>query len=114
MPEPGTPPTKLHVIDAEETTNANETPTKPVPVDHPDLPEPKVSSEKRKPVLAGWLTNKRDFTATTRHAGANLGYSALYHGVRTPVYAARLTSMAPRGALRFVAASGRWVWDREA
>ncbi|MFJ9346226.1 cell division protein FtsK [Streptomyces sp. NPDC101237] len=89
-------------------------PAAPVPVDNPALPDPKVRIEKRKPVLAGWLTNRRDFAATTRHAGANLGYAALYHGVRIPVYAGRLALMSPRGACRFVASTNRWMWDREA
>ncbi|MFM9446909.1 cell division protein FtsK [Streptomyces acidiscabies] len=92
----------------------DDTPTAPVPVDNPALPEPKVRIDKRKPVLAGWLTNRRDFLATARHAGANAGYAALYHGVRVPVYAGRLALMSPRGACRFVAATNRWVWDREA
>jgi S-DNA-T family DNA segregation ATPase FtsK/SpoIIIE len=91
-----------------------EAPTAPVAVDNPALPEPKVTIEKRKPVLAGWLTNRRDFLATTRHAGANLGYAALFHGVRLPVYAGRLALMSPRGACRFIASTNRWVWDREA
>ncbi|MFF8604995.1 cell division protein FtsK [Streptomyces sp. NPDC015346] len=91
-----------------------ETPTAPVAVDNPALPEPKVTIEKRKPVLAGWLTNRRDFLATTRHAGANLGYAALFHGVRLPVYAGRLALTSPRGACRFIASTNRWVWDREA
>lgn len=86
----------------------------PVAVDNPALPDPKVSTEKRKPVLAGWLTNRRDFLATAKHAGANLGYSALFHSVRMPVYAGRLALMSPRGACRFVASTNRWVWDREA
>ncbi|KRA36645.1 cell division protein FtsK [Streptomyces sp. Root63] len=88
--------------------------TTPVAVDNPALPEPKVSVEKRKPVLAGWLTDRRDFTATARHAGANAGYSALFHGVRLPVYAGRLALMSPRGACRFIATTNRWIWDREA
>ncbi|WP_129308111.1 cell division protein FtsK [Streptomyces sp. L2] len=92
----------------------DDAPAAPVAVDNPALPDPKVRIEKRKPVLAGWLTNKRDFTATAKHAAANAGYSALFHGVRLPVYAGRLTLMAPRGACRFVAATNRWVWDREA
>lgn len=87
---------------------------RPVMVDNPALPKPGITTTKRKPVLAGWLKNRRDFLATARHAGANLGYAALYHGVRVPVYAARLTAMAPRGACRFIASTNRWVWDREA
>lgn len=86
----------------------------PVAVDNPKLPDPKVSVEKRRPVLAGWLTNRRDFTATARHAGANAGYASLYHGVRMPVYTVRLAAMAPRGTCRLVVGTGRWVWDSEA
>ncbi|MEU5971237.1 cell division protein FtsK [Streptomyces globisporus] len=89
-------------------------PVVPVAVDNPALPDPKVSTEKRKPVLAGWLTDRRDFAATARHAGANAGYSALFHGVRLPVYAGRLALMSPRGACRFIATTNRWIWDREA
>ncbi|MGW4028495.1 cell division protein FtsK [Streptomyces sp. NPDC004838] len=92
----------------------DDVPAVSVPVDNPALPEPKVSVERRKPVLAGWLTNRRDFAATARHKGANLGYSTLFHGVRLPVYAGRLALMAPRGACRFIASTNRWVWDREA
>ncbi|MBT2472942.1 cell division protein FtsK [Streptomyces sp. ISL-66] len=89
-------------------------PVIPTMVDNPNLPDPKVRDEKRKPVLAGWLTNRRDFATTARHAGANLGYATLFHGVRMPVYAGRLTARSPLGACRFIASTNRWVWDREA
>ncbi|MFH8888685.1 FtsK/SpoIIIE domain-containing protein [Streptomyces sp. NPDC017949] len=89
-------------------------PVIPTMVDNPNLPDPKVRDEKRKPVLAGWLTNRRDFTATARHAAANLGYATLFHGVRMPVYASRLAARSPLGACRFIATTNRWVWDREA
>ncbi|MET9420997.1 cell division protein FtsK [Streptomyces sp. NPDC006540] len=103
-----------HLRPVPDIDRDDETPTVPVPVDNPALPDPKVSIEKRKPVLAGWLTNRRDFTATARHAGANAAYAAMYHGVRLPVYAGRLALMSPRGACRFIASTNRWVWDREA
>lgn len=88
----------------------------PVAVDNPNLPEPGVASEKRRPLLPSWLTNAKDFTATARHAAARAGYATAYHGLRTVtgVYAARLAFRAPRGAVRFVDSTGRWVWDREA
>lgn len=76
-------------------TDPDDVPVAPVAVDNPALPDPKVRVEKRKPVLAGWLTNRRDFLATARHTGANVGYAALYHGVRVPVYAGRLASWSP-------------------
>ncbi len=48
-----------------------------VPVDNPNLAKPQVVSEKRKPIVADWLTDRRDFTAAAGHSGANLGYTAL-------------------------------------
>ncbi|MBX9423537.1 MULTISPECIES: cell division protein FtsK [Streptomyces] len=107
-------PTTAHLRPVPDIDHDDETPTAPVPVDNPSLPDPKVTIEKRKPVLAGWLTNRRDFLATARHTGANVGYAALYHGVRVPVYAGRLALMSPRGTCRFIASTNRWVWDREA
>ncbi|MFD9643609.1 cell division protein FtsK, partial [Streptomyces sp. NPDC059082] len=107
-------PVAAHLRPVPDIDHDDETPTAPQLVDNPALPDPKVTIEKRKPVLAGWLTNRRDFLATARHTGANLGYAALYHGVRVPVYAGRLALMSPRGACRFVASTNRWVWDREA
>ncbi|MBT2440064.1 cell division protein FtsK [Streptomyces sp. ISL-36] len=106
-------PTAAHLRPVPDLDH-DDAPAAPVAVDNPNLPDPKVTVEKRKPVLAGWLTNRRDFLATARHTGANLGYAALFHGVRTPVYAGRLALMSPRGTCRFIASTNRWVWDREA
>ncbi|MFJ4531088.1 cell division protein FtsK [Streptomyces nigrescens] len=103
-----------HLRAVPDTLDPDETPAAPPAVDNPALPAPGVTTEKRKPVLAGWLTNRRDFLATARHAGANLGYATLFHGVRLPVYAGRLTGMAPRGTCRFIASTNWWIWDREA
>ncbi|MFJ8663109.1 cell division protein FtsK [Streptomyces sp. NPDC093795] len=107
-------PTTAHLRPVPDIDHDDETPTAPTLVDNPALPDPKVTIEKRKPVLAGWLTNRRDFLATARHTGANVGYAALYHGVRIPVYAGRMALMSPRGTCRFIASTNRWVWDREA
>ncbi|MFF2574050.1 cell division protein FtsK [Streptomyces sp. NPDC058084] len=107
-------PTAAHLRPVPDIEHDDETPAPPMPVDNPNLPDPKVTIEKRKPILASWLTNRRDLLATARHTGANIGYAALYHGARVPVYAGRLALMSPRGACRFVASTNRWVWDREA
>ncbi|MFV6027100.1 cell division protein FtsK [Streptomyces sp. NPDC056264] len=107
-------PTTAHLRPVPDIDHDDETPTAPKLVDNPALLDPKVTIEKRKPVLAGWLTNRRDFLATARHTGANIGYAALFHGVRIPVYAGRLALMSPRGTCRFIASTNRWVWDREA
>lgn len=87
-----------------------------VPVDNPALPMPGVVIEKRRPIVANWLTNRRDFLATARHVGAHVAYAALYHGVRTVggVYPARLAARAPAGTVRLVTSANRWLWDLEA
>lgn len=84
------------------------------PVDPPNLPAPGVTTIKRRPIVPGWMRTRTDFLATAKRAGGHLGYASLYHGVRSPYYALRLTGTAPRGAARLIASTGRWVWDREA
>ncbi|MFJ4623049.1 cell division protein FtsK [Streptomyces sp. NPDC088812] len=89
-------------------------PAAPVPVDNPNLPAPGVTSEKRRPIIAPWLRSRRDLRATAQRAAGHAGYATAYHGLRAPWYATQLGLMAPRGAARLVASTGRWVWDREA
>lgn len=85
------------------------------PVDPPKLPAPGVTQEKRRPILAGWLTNRRDFTATAAHAAHNAAYATGYHGLRlvSGVYVGKLAQYAPRGTARFVSGRLRWVSDAE-
>ncbi|MFP8885021.1 cell division protein FtsK [Streptomyces mangrovi] len=87
---------------------------RPVPVDDPGLPDPEVSSERRRPIVPAWLRSKPEFLAAAGHASGRAGYAAAYHGIRLPWYGAQLAAMAPRGAARLVRETGRWVWDREA
>lgn len=86
----------------------------PVPVDNPKLPEPGVTSEKRRPIIAPWLRSRRDLAATVERAAGHAWYATAYHGLRSPWYAVQLGLMAPRGAARLVADTNRWIWDREA
>jgi S-DNA-T family DNA segregation ATPase FtsK/SpoIIIE len=90
------------------------TPGTPVPVDNPKLPEPGVTTEKRRPIIAPWMRSRRDLLATVERAAGHAGYATLFHGLRTPWYAVQLGMMAPRGTGRLVASTNRWVWDREA
>ncbi|MEU5633513.1 cell division protein FtsK [Streptomyces rishiriensis] len=89
-------------------------PTPPVPVDNPKLPEPGVTIEKRRPIVAPWLRSRRDLLATVERAAGHAGYAAAYHGLRAPWYALQLGMMAPRGTARLVTSTNRWIWDREA
>ncbi|MGW4759550.1 cell division protein FtsK, partial [Streptomyces chartreusis] len=89
-------------------------PPAPVPVDNPKLPEPGVTSEKRRPIVAPWLRSRRDLVATVERSAGHAWYATAFHGLRSPWYALQLAMMAPRGAARLVADTNRWVWDREA
>jgi S-DNA-T family DNA segregation ATPase FtsK/SpoIIIE len=91
-----------------------QSPPPPVPVDNPKLPEPGVTTEKRRPIIAPWLRSRRDLLATVERAAGHAWYATAYHGLRAPWYATQLGLMAPRGAARLVTATNRWVWDREA
>ncbi|MFJ1604163.1 cell division protein FtsK [Streptomyces sp. NPDC088253] len=90
------------------------TPSTPVLVDNPKLPDPGVHTEKRQPIVPPWLKARSEFLTTTKHAADRAGYATMYHGVRAPWYATQLALMAPRGACRFIASTNRWLWDREA
>ncbi|MEH0584472.1 cell division protein FtsK [Streptomyces sp. B21-106] len=103
------PPTAEPLPPAEDTA-----PAAPIPVDNPKLPEPDVTVEKRRPVVAPWLRSRRDLRATFQRAAGHAGYATAYHGLRAPWYALQLGMMAPRGTARLVTSTNRWVWDREA
>ncbi|MFC1409202.1 cell division protein FtsK [Streptacidiphilus sp. N1-12] len=83
----------------------------PVPADPPNLPAPGIVLEKRRPILPGWASSRPDFVTAAQRTAAHFGYAVAFHGIRTPYYGVRLASTAPWGALRFVRATNRWVWD---
>src|SRR5581483_3846321 len=85
-----------------------------VPADPPDLPSPGITTERRRPIVPEWARNRADFVVTAKHTAGNIGYATAFHGIRTPYYAGRLSVAAPKGALRLVKATNRWVWDLEA
>ncbi|MFJ9376811.1 cell division protein FtsK [Streptomyces sp. NPDC101455] len=85
-----------------------------IPVDNPKLPEPGVTTEKRRPIVAPWLRSSRDLVATVERAAGHAWYATAFHGLRSPWYTVQLGMMAPRGTARLVASTNRWLWDREA
>ncbi|MEU9776836.1 cell division protein FtsK [Streptomyces sp. NPDC047968] len=84
------------------------------PVDSPGLPDPGITTYKRKPILPSWLLSKPGFVSTTQRAASNAFYATAFHGIRTPWYALQLGMNAPRGVARLVRDTNRWVWDAEA
>ncbi|MEU2722742.1 cell division protein FtsK [Streptomyces smyrnaeus] len=112
-PSAGSAPTESS--DAGPTETEEESGADGRPVDSPTLPGSGVTSEKRRPILAEWLTNRRDFSATATRTLKRAAYATGYHGVRTVsgVYVASLARYAPRGAARIISGRMQWVSDAE-
>jgi S-DNA-T family DNA segregation ATPase FtsK/SpoIIIE len=108
----------LHAPPATETptpaTDPASIPAVPVPVDNPKLPDPGVTTEKRRPIIAPWMRSRRDLVATVERAAGHAWYATAFHSLRGPWYAVQLGMMAPRGTARLTVATNRWLWDREA
>lgn len=64
-----------------------------------------------KQILPSWITNRTDRRAFTRWAKAHATHSAIYHGVRSPLYLGQLLSYTPRGFGRSVWAGFKWTFD---
>ncbi|MGD6753814.1 cell division protein FtsK [Streptomyces sp. BH105] len=104
--------TAVESADEDDEESADSAP--PKLVDSPNLPKPGITTFKRKPILPSWLTSKPGFVSTVQRASGNALYATVFHGIRTPWYALRLSMDAPRGAARLVSQTNRWVWDAEA
>lgn len=66
------------------------------------------------PILAGWLRSRSEFADTVYKAVKRLGHRSGFHGVRLPLYLARLALMSPRGLYRVLRGVVRVVFDAEA
>lgn len=87
-----------------------------VAVDPPagtDLALPWRREVSRRPVVEPWLRSREDIAAAVRWAAGWAWHSTGFHTVRAPLYAARLTARAPRGAVTAVAGAARWAGDAE-
>ena len=58
-----------------------------------------------------WLRDRATITAAARWAAGSVVHAATFHGLRLPLYWARLVGMAPAGAARILAAWWRWALD---
>ncbi|MBT2509663.1 cell division protein FtsK [Streptomyces sp. ISL-98] len=73
----------------------------------------RIKSAKRRPVIPMWLKSTAELKAATGWVAGHYGHKAGYHAFRSPVYAARLALLSPRGAAKFIGGSLRWVADKE-
>lgn len=68
----------------------------------------------RQPVLPDWVKLPDQRTAVRRWAVRHYSTLVGYHAIRLPVvYTPKILAYAPRGAWRWSAAAGRWVFDAE-
>jgi S-DNA-T family DNA segregation ATPase FtsK/SpoIIIE len=73
----------------------------------------RMGSAKRRPVVPPWARGRREFSGMAKGVGAYAGHVSAYHALRAPWYALRLTLRAPRGAVRLIGGSLRWLVDAE-
>lgn len=89
----------------------------PVPVDQaaaavPSAP-PWQRLAERRPLVPAWLADPQERRQARDWALGHVTYTAQYHGVRLPVYAARLAGRAPRGIGRGIGSVYGWLTDAE-
>ncbi|WP_462203212.1 cell division protein FtsK, partial [Frankia sp. CcWB3] len=82
------------------------------PLPRPGVGEPRPGV--RRPIVPGWLRSWAALRVAACWAVGHYTYTAVYHAVRVPVYAARLVGRAPRGAGRLLGAVVGWLADTDA
>ncbi|WP_269854265.1 cell division protein FtsK [Streptomyces sp. RPT161] len=96
----------------------SDAPADRVLVDQPTAPAGpgylgRLLSAKRRAVVPEWLKSTAELKTATGWVARHYAHVAGYHGLRAPVYAARLTLQAPSGAAKFIGGMMRWMADRE-
>ncbi|MGW6456284.1 cell division protein FtsK [Streptomyces sp. NPDC055078] len=93
-------------------------PDETIMVDRPGGPSgpglmERMRGSKRRPVIPAWARSSSEFKAAGKGVADHAWHVAAYHAVRTPWYTMRLTLQAPRGTVRLISGSARWVTDAE-
>ncbi len=70
-------------------------------------------ADKLAPQLPGWLTDRHQLADTTRKTVMRGGHWSLWHGIRLPLYTARLIGYSPRGCWRVLRQLWAFLWDEE-
>ncbi|WP_245627600.1 FtsK/SpoIIIE domain-containing protein [Actinomadura oligospora] len=81
----------------------------------PDVRARRAEAERaeRRPIVAPWVRDRDEASATVRWALGYAGHVAGYHAARVPLYGFRLTVRSPRGLFRVVRGTWRWTFDAE-
>ncbi|MEV5711259.1 FtsK/SpoIIIE domain-containing protein [Actinoallomurus sp. NPDC052274] len=96
--------------------------TPAVPVDSPNvvgerggwLEERRAYLDTAPAVVPPWLRDKTEFAENAKLTARYYGHKAGFHAARTPVYALRLWTRAPRGTVRLTYRWWLWITDAEA
>jgi DNA segregation ATPase FtsK/SpoIIIE, S-DNA-T family len=67
-----------------------------------------------RPILPTWASNRSQRRQAATWAARHAAHTAAYHGIRLPLYGAKLSSYAPLGIYRSVLGTAKWVLDWEA
>ncbi|WP_432980449.1 cell division protein FtsK [Dactylosporangium sp. CA-233914] len=92
---------------------------RPTPVDPPDALAPNrwsvaaLRTAKRRPIVPAWARSKTELMTQAQWVVSFYTHAALYHLTRLPKYTMKLFFRAPRGAVRVISGTARWVTDAE-
>lgn len=71
------------------------------------------SSTERRPILPQWATSRSAAADAAVRLGKLMAYRCGYHGLRLPLYGARLLAWSPVGIARMVGGVWKWASDAE-
>jgi DNA segregation ATPase FtsK/SpoIIIE, S-DNA-T family len=67
-----------------------------------------------RPILPAWASNRSQRRQAATWVARHAAHTAAYHGIRLPLYGAKLSSYAPLGLYRSMIGTAKWVFDWEA
>lgn len=67
----------------------------------------------RRPIVPAWARSKAELLNAGRWVVRHYSHIAAYHMLRSPKYGLKLAVRSPRGVIRALSATGRWVSDAE-
>ncbi|MQA06910.1 MAG: hypothetical protein GEV07_30865, partial [Streptosporangiales bacterium] len=117
---PGPAGTEVRDDQSEDQAESEDQSSAPVAVDPPvvrerlGLPARARAADERSPVLAPWLKDPQELRFLVIWLAGFLWHKVRYHGVRVPLYLARLAGYSPRGLARTVRKVAGWLGDAEA
>nr|BFE64984.1 FtsK/SpoIIIE domain-containing protein [Dactylosporangium thailandense] len=86
---------------------------RPTPVDLPDTHKPAPRTAQRRPIVPAWARSRTELLTQARWVVTYYTHACLYHLTRLPKCTGKLLLRSPRGVVRFVAGTARWVTDAE-